>query len=260
MNIMTAKSLSLSRHESQEAPLCKCGCGQLNTTKKGYIYGHKKYGPDKLCLCGCREVVAPGKSYRSGHWRRGRPQSAEHIAKRIAPIIGRTYSAEHRKNLSISHIGLPSGMKGKHHTEEAKRKNSEANMGKIISADTRRKISKALKGRRHSEETKRKIGEGNTGNVHSKEARLKNAIAHMKPRTDGYCDVWSDSSFRDDTRGSACQSCGLTNMASIHITGVKLSLHHTNGKKNCIPDDIQTLCSRCHTIADWELRKDNIKN
>lgn len=55
---------------------------------------------------------------------------------------------------------------GKHHTEETKRKMSEANKGKTLSEEHKRKISEDLKGhpswskgKPHSDETKRKIRE-----------------------------------------------------------------------------------------------------
>lgn len=55
-------------------------------------------------------------------------------------------SAEH---VSLHHKGKPSiskGMKGKHHSEEAKRKISEALKGRIIPSETIRKRSESFKG------------------------------------------------------------------------------------------------------------------
>lgn len=74
----------------------------------------------------------------------------ENISKSIKgekhPFYGKKLSAEHRKHLSESHIGLPSygGMAGKNHTK-----------------DSKKKISEALKGHKTSDETKEKIGMAN---------------------------------------------------------------------------------------------------
>ena len=51
------------------------------------------------------------------------------------------------------------GNKGKSHSEEAKRKMSEAKKGKIFSEEHKRKISEAAKGRKKSNEL-RKISKG----------------------------------------------------------------------------------------------------
>lgn len=76
------------------------------------------------------------------------------------------------------------------HTEETKRRISEANKGRIITPEMRRKISETLTGRiepdhvrqkksesriglKHSEETRRKISISNTGKVPSEETRKK---------------------------------------------------------------------------------------
>ena len=48
-------------------------------------------------------------------------------------------------------------MQGKRHTEESKRKISEAQNGRKHSAETRWKLSDAKMGRKHTEETKRKM-------------------------------------------------------------------------------------------------------
>ena len=61
------------------------------------------------------------------------------------------------------------GAYGKH-SEESKKKMSKSAMGKVISKETRRKLSEAnkgqipwIKGRKHSEETRRKISIANKG-------------------------------------------------------------------------------------------------
>ena len=48
---------------------------------------------------------------------------------------------------------------GKHHTEETKKKLSEAKKGKHLSEETRKKLSEAGKGKRRSEETRKKMSE-----------------------------------------------------------------------------------------------------
>ena len=77
---------------------------------------------------------------------------------------------------------------GKHgtHSEETRRKISEAKKGKKMSVEARRKLSKAKKGkpnfrargRKCSEETRRKISEANKGRKQSKEHRRKNSEAN----------------------------------------------------------------------------------
>lgn len=47
--------------------------------------------------------------------------------------------------------------KGKHHSEEARRKMAESAKGKKMSAESRKKNSEAHKGKKHSEESKKRI-------------------------------------------------------------------------------------------------------
>ena len=64
-------------------------------------------------------------------------------------------------------------MKGLKHTEETKKKMSEASMGKKHSEESKIKMSKAQKGRKHSEETKKKIGDSHRGFKHSELSKKK---------------------------------------------------------------------------------------
>lgn len=50
------------------------------------------------------------------------------------------FTEEHRKNLSLSHIGKESCMKGKHFSEETKRKMSEARKGKYVGVESKLSI------------------------------------------------------------------------------------------------------------------------
>lgn len=69
----------------------------------------------------------------------------------------------------LHNVGKPSNRKGKHHSEEARKKMSESrkgnqnNKGKHHSDETKRKISEANKGKHHSEESKKKMSEAQKG-------------------------------------------------------------------------------------------------
>ena len=54
---------------------------------------------------------------------------------------------------------------GKHHSEESKKKNSEAHKGKKLSEETKKKIGAVWKGKHFSEEHKNKLSEANKGQV-----------------------------------------------------------------------------------------------
>lgn len=72
-------------------------------------------------------------------------------------------------------------MLGRKHTEETRRKLSEAHKGHRHSAETRRKISKAGKGRKHTEEARRKMSDANRGRRLTEETRRKIGEANAKP-------------------------------------------------------------------------------
>ena len=56
----------------------------------------------------------------------------------------------------------------------------------------------------------------------------------------------NDRDYIEDCRKSACEVCGLTNMLSLKVFDRQLDTHHKNGKKECAPEDIKTLCQSCH--------------
>jgi group I intron endonuclease len=88
---------------------------------------------------------------------------------RVSKLRGRPLSEEHKKNVSLSHIGkkmsdeakkqMSLSQTGRKHSEESKKKISMANLGKIVSDETRRKQSVCKKGRIINAEWRRKLSE-----------------------------------------------------------------------------------------------------
>ena len=84
---------------------------------------------------------------------------------------GHTFSEEHRRKISEANKGEKNPMYGKHHTDDTRKKMSEAHQN--ISDDTRRKMSESHKGKKFSEETRRKLSESHKGKHLSEEHRRK---------------------------------------------------------------------------------------
>lgn len=110
-----------------------------------------------LCACGCGDSVNLGKRFVHGHHRRGVACSPEHKAGISMANKGRVMTAEQRMLNSEVHLGLSSGMKGKHHSDKAKEKLRIAFTGRVASETTKQKLSECHKGRLVSEETKMKL-------------------------------------------------------------------------------------------------------
>ena len=92
----------------------------------------------------------------------GRKHSAEwkrKIAENHVGFTGRKHTVESRRKMSMSRAGELHPMFGKHHTEEANRKNSEAHLGKRHSEESKRLMSLRKKGVKKSEETKQRMRE-----------------------------------------------------------------------------------------------------
>jgi hypothetical protein len=102
------------------------------------------------------------------------------VSGELNPMFGKTHSEETRKKISKKR-----GSKKRYDVTDKHRKIiSDTHKNKIVSKETRKKISEALKGKyvgelnhmfgkTHSEETRKKISEANKGNIPSEETRKK---------------------------------------------------------------------------------------
>lgn len=88
---------------------------------------------------------------------------SEHMSLHRA---GQTHSDETKKKMSEAKKGRP-------FSDEHRRKLSEAHKGQTLSDETRRKISEARKCKPHSDETRRKIAESMKGKTMSAEQKQK---------------------------------------------------------------------------------------
>lgn len=76
-----------------------------------------------------------------------------------------THSEESKRKMSEAQKGEKSHLYGKHRSEETRRKLSEAHKGKQISEETRKKMSEANKGKRLDEKHRRKLNESRSRKV-----------------------------------------------------------------------------------------------
>lgn len=156
-------------------------------------------------------------------------QSLAHIGKcagKNNPMYGRKLSPETIEKIRLANIGRKSPMKGKHHTENAKRKNSEAhkgsnhvNFGKPLPEKTRKNISKAKMGHEVDEITRSKISATLMGRFCGKNNATSKPIKCV------------DTNEIFDSSRAACEKYGINpaNM-SAHLKGRKKSVNKLHFK------------------------------
>ena len=98
----------------------------------------------------------------------GKHHSAESIQKISLAKKGKHPSDEAKKKNSEAHKGEKHPLYGKHLSDETKKKIAEAHKGKKLSEKTKKKMSEARKGKPKSVEHKRKISELKKGNTNTK--------------------------------------------------------------------------------------------
>ena len=136
--------------------------------------------------------------------------------------VGKRYSEDAKRNISLSLRGEKHPNYGKHHSEETKRKISEAQIGKEISEETRKKLSEANKGRTYSEEYKQRMSEICKGRVVSEETkeRIREALKdrefseeHKNKISEAMKEVWQNEEYRESRSGenNPMYGCGEKN-------------------------------------------------
>lgn len=185
---------------------------------------------------------------------KGKKISPEAIAKRVAKIKGTKRTPEQIERMRLAHQNISEetreklriGSLGHVVTEEMRAKLSKAgkgrappNKGKHLSEETKRKLSEVNKGKSLSEETKKKIGAAIKGEKHPNWLGGKS----FEP----YC-VLFNNEFKERVRnffGRKCVECGIDEIKEKH------HVHHVNYRKDsCCNEDIKPLfvclCRSCH--------------
>jgi len=137
---------------------------------------------------------------------------------------------------------------GQHRSEDVKRKISEKLKGRKrppFSEETRIKMSKNnvcyWKGKKLSEKHKKNIGKGERGD--------KNGNWQGGKSFEPYSVDWTDTLKRSirERDHYICQLCSSQN---------NLTCHHIDyDKKNCDPDNLITLCIKCHSKTNFDRNK-----
>ena len=196
--------------------------------------------------------------------------------------VGKKFTKKHKFRLSESHKGQVSPRKGVKLSKKTKEKISKANKGKIsprkgvklsektkekirlkalkqfkngMSEKIKKKIRNSLKGRKLTKEHKRKISESNKGKIggfkdkkHTLKTKQKMSKAQKGEKGSNwrggksfelYGFEWTDL-LKHSIRIRDCFTCQMCEKRGWVV-------HHIDYiKKNCNPNNLITLCPKCH--------------
>jgi hypothetical protein len=117
-----------------------------------------------------RRTIKEG--YKKNGTRKHKEITKKKISKTLKGVPKKPFSKEHIEKLKEARKHVKKRQKGEfHHTEETKRKISNAGMGRVVSEETRKKKSMIMKGIIFSKEHKQKISKAKKGKPMSKKNR-----------------------------------------------------------------------------------------
>lgn len=129
----------------------------------------------------------------------------------------------------------------KYFSPEHRKHLSEAQKGKKMPKEQKEKISKSRTGVKHTEEAKRKISlsmKGKSINIREKNGNWKGGLSFLPYSTD-----WTET-LRRSIRERDKYTCQICKTQQGDKT---FAVHHIDyNKLNCNPDNLITLCHRCH--------------
>lgn len=265
--------------------LCKCNCRGYAKPGNRFIHGHQSKGnkasdetrrriseskikayktilidEERFCECGCKQLVTRKIKYphnwnrfihghnKDNYYQKGHMPSIKTKEKISQSNMGRS---SWNKGLNMKELGYITWNRGKKLSDKHIQHLSESHMGNPA----------WNKDKKMSLEQRKKLSIANTGHKHTKEACLNMGVSHMKCRTDGYCDAWSDREYKRNCKKSFCELCGMTKQLSFKVYNMNLILHHvTFDKKRCHPWNLQTVCISCHSSLHHEARRKNKTN
>lgn len=172
-----------------------------------------------------------------------------HYEEHEHPCVGRVMSAATRRKIGEANEGNPSPMKGKKHSEETRRKLSEAAKkrfetqphpfsGKSLSDEHRKKISETRIRKGVA------VGEKNPmhgSDLHGKKNPNWKGGASFEPYSTDWTNDLKESIRKRDRY--TCRQCGKVQEENKR----KLDVHHIDyDKENLDPKNLIALCMSCH--------------
>jgi len=162
------------------------------------------------------------------------------------------FSEIHLKNMKLSHIGNLCSNETRHkiseknkircNTKSYKDMVSKIHKGKIVSPETKLKLSISHKGKYLSDEIKKKISETckRVCPRGDKNSSWRGGISFEPYSVD-----WTETLRRSirERDHYTCQICGKEPATDVH--------HIDYNKKNCNPDNLITLCDGCHVKTNF---------
>lgn len=197
---------------------------------------------------------------------KGHPVSEETRKKISKKVKLKWKDSNFRKEMNEKFKGRPSPIKGKHHTEETKRKIGQANKGRRFSEEIRKQMSERQKRLWQNPEYRKRVREKIKNLWQNPEYRKHQVEIHRSKSPKGekhpnwqggksfesYSSAWTPE-LKQSIRqrdNFTCQLCEKYPIFDIH--------HIDYDKKNCEPNNLITLCKKCHMKTNY--KRDYWKN
>lgn len=190
------------------------------------------------------------------------PMLGRHLSdEAIAKLKNRIVSDDTKKKLADIKRGKPrigkipdmrgkkNPMYGKHHSEGARKKQSEAKLGdnnpfyrKHHTEESKKKSSKANRERKRDEETRKRMSENHTDVSCERNPNWRGGVSFIP-----YCPKFNRI-LKERVRDRDNRTCQL---CSEKENGRRLTVHHVHyDKENCHPDLI-SLCNKCNPKVNF---------